>query len=768
MPKATAKKANNKRPATDEIAETEQVETGQREDIEEIAKETAAAPTPGKAAALISWGEDDPRFWRTALWLLLLGIALRQFALARAPYSSDEAIHAWFALGFLNYTYDPVYHGPLLYHLLAMAFTLIKPTAAGDYVPRLVPSLLGIGVLALIVGPARRWLGSKGALWSLALLAISPVVVAYHRVIIHDALVMLLTLGAILCFQRSLETHSWTVSGRQARIGVAVLLTLFIATKANAFFIIAMLLAFWVAAMLVRAFGPLPPKDRPSRRLEAGLPLFLLARRLETLLPLFLFALVAVNSHFALRDPDLQPYLDGLKAQGVSDTMLHWARLTHSEATFKIVCVASAGLLFLWLLVAPAVPPVEAPTAEENIRRPRFDLRTLVIAGWLSTFLFFYLYGHGAHWWKAPVELVKHPTVWLERFDNSVSAIGATMRQQKDFLVPPEKDWTATQLVEAPDWDAAISAIPRMISYWGGQQKKPRLPGPHDYYVVLMILYELPIALAAIGGIWHASRRRTPFGDLLLWWAFTSVVLYAVANEKVPWLMAHLVFPLALLAGMWLGNTQWRGAKLKVLYIASALGAVFMLRNVVATSFGRPSDQHEPLYYAQTTEHFHDTYVKALLATSHKPGDVWLDPPTQWPAVWWLRAGAPLKGDANMAFNPEMPQTPLRVAIVTPETWEKYKGQMKDWEHEKLDYFVWSRASWPALRPKTFWNFWAHRVVNKRRTQHPETFWKLQGYLNANPQDLRRTLKDGTVIDDSLLAPPGEWSHSEAVIAWKK
>src|SRR5687767_10796064 len=68
------------------------------------------------------WNDDDPRFWKVALMLLLIGIALRQIALARAPYSSDEAIHAWFALGFENYTYDPIYHGPLLYHLLAGAY----------------------------------------------------------------------------------------------------------------------------------------------------------------------------------------------------------------------------------------------------------------------------------------------------------------------------------------------------------------------------------------------------------------------------------------------------------------------------------------------------------------------------------------------------------------------------------------------------------------------------------------------------------------------
>jgi hypothetical protein len=140
------------------------------------------------------------------------------------------------------------------------------------------------------------------------------------------------------------------------------------------------------------------------------------------------------------------------------------------------------------------------------------------------------------------------------------------------------------------------------------------------------------------------------------------------------------------------------------------------------------------MFYAQTTEKFRDVYQNAMLATAQEEGDVWLDPPTQWPAVWWLRPNAPFKGNANMAYNEKMPDTPIRVAVISTENWEKYKNKMPNWHHEKVDYFVWARASWPALRPLTFWKFWAYRKVNE---------------------------------GNNLLDPPGEWSNSEAVIAWK-
>jgi uncharacterized protein (TIGR03663 family) len=185
-----------------------------------------------------------------AVAILFCGVALRLYKLGDFPFHPDEAIHAWFAHGLAHYRYDPIYHGPLLYHLVATAFGIL---GASDFTARLVPSLLGVLLLWLVLWPGRRFLGERAALWSGALLAISPVVVAYSRRLLHDSLVLVLTLGAVYCFQIALEEPSTSRAGRNARIGLVAILTLFLATKANAFFIAAMLLAFWVWRKL---FGP--------------------------------------------------------------------------------------------------------------------------------------------------------------------------------------------------------------------------------------------------------------------------------------------------------------------------------------------------------------------------------------------------------------------------------------------------------------------------------------------------------------------------------
>ena len=204
-----------------------------------LAAKSAPEPATQTPAPAVS-----DRFWLGAMAVLVVGIAARQLLLGPAPFHPDEAIHAFFAQGFAGYHYDPVYHGPLLYHLVAGVFGVF---GSYDFTARLVPSLLGIGLLALILFPMRRFVGNKAAIAGAALVAISPSIVTYSRHLLHDSLVLFLTMGAVLCFAATLQYPSDSSNGRTVRIGLAAFLTLFLATKANFFFILVMLLAFWVA-----------------------------------------------------------------------------------------------------------------------------------------------------------------------------------------------------------------------------------------------------------------------------------------------------------------------------------------------------------------------------------------------------------------------------------------------------------------------------------------------------------------------------------------
>jgi predicted membrane-bound mannosyltransferase len=245
-----------------------------------------------------------------------------------------------------------------------------------------------------------------------------------------------------------------------------------------------------------------------------------------------------------------------------------------------------------------------------------------------------------------------------------------------------------------------------MIAYWGKQQKDPRLPGRHDYYIVLMLLYELPIVLVGLCGLVHASRHRTPFTDLLLWWAFTSFTLYALANEKVPWLMTHIMLPWALLGGVWLAQQiRLEASKRLALTTACVLGAIYLGRGAIATNFERPVDKHEPLFYAQTSETYRDALFDAMRKTQNNNGLIWMHNDLQWPTVWYTRAGAPLLNESPVTFTADPGSELLRVAISNKDVWEKNE-RFRRWTSVETNFYIWPRASWPALRPPVWAKFW--------------------------------------------------------------
>lgn len=604
-------------------------------------KTAAAAPAPAVAKFPDAPDRGEREFRLRACAVLLLAALLRLLWLGQAIYHPDEAIHALESYNFLDYHFDPVYHGPLLYHLEALT---LHALGDNDFTARLVPALLGIGVVAMALFSAGRWMGRSAALWSAGLLALSPVMVAYSRRILHDSLVLALTLGAVLYFQTARENSTKTWEGREARVGVVLLLTLFLATKANAFFIIAMLAAYWVTLWL-----------RP-KVVDEGAGRFFLSG-----LPLVLYGFVAIAAHFALRGGDAEQ---------------------HNEHLLLLICFLCCGALWMWLCSAER---------DGGEARGQLDFWTPVLAIGLSSLVFAFLFGRGF--------------LWL-----------------RDGITPDSRQ-------------AVLSAMPRMLQYWRGQQGHPRLPGPHDYYIVLALMYELPIVVAGAFGIWRASRVRTSFTDLLLWWCFTSFAVYALANEKVPWLLTHQILPLALLGGVWLGSLR----PSKWLWVGTAAGAVFLMRNVAATSFGRPGDMHEPLYYAQTTDTFGDSFRAAMnKAVWNNPTDtgaIWLESSPnafspQWPGAWYIRhsgrAKAPPNYDAAPDANHTTQDTNFRLAVMRPEVWEdlrmrKFAG-WRTWYgsfrnspgiEAEPDFLVWQRCSWPALRPDRYVRWWLHREATQ-------------------------------------------------------
>ncbi|HZU05320.1 MAG TPA: hypothetical protein VFB73_05055 [Chloroflexota bacterium] len=92
-------------------------------------------------------------------------------------------------------------------------------------------------------------------------------------------------------------------------------------------------------------------------------------------------------------------------------------------------------------------------------------------------------------------------------------------------------------------------------------------------WLAALLLYDLPLAGAAAGGLLLAVRRNRPFDQFLLWWAAAAALpLVFQPPDPVPYLLVWAV-PLALLGGMAIGAVPalgwtWRGAAYSILLLA--------------------------------------------------------------------------------------------------------------------------------------------------------------------------------------------------------
>lgn len=137
-------------------------------------------------------------------WVLLLAVAagLRFVALDARPPHHDEAIHGHFAWELLHrrsYRYDPTYHGPLQYFVLAGLFAVFGES---DLVLRSYSAACGT-VLAVAPVLLRPVVGRGAALAMGWLLALSPSFLYFSRFARNDVPVALFTaLAAILVWRQ--------------------------------------------------------------------------------------------------------------------------------------------------------------------------------------------------------------------------------------------------------------------------------------------------------------------------------------------------------------------------------------------------------------------------------------------------------------------------------------------------------------------------------------------------------------------------------------
>ncbi len=136
---------------------------------------------------------------------ILLAAFLRFYDLGKAPLYFDESIHSVFVEAVLHhtYSYNPAYHGPLLFYSLA---PIVAALGESEFSLRLLPAFLGV-LVVIVVYFFRRYIGEEAALISAFFVAISPVIVNYSRFCRADVYQMLFTALFVYFIFRYLELN---------------------------------------------------------------------------------------------------------------------------------------------------------------------------------------------------------------------------------------------------------------------------------------------------------------------------------------------------------------------------------------------------------------------------------------------------------------------------------------------------------------------------------------------------------------------------------
>jgi len=201
-----------------------------------------------------------------------------------------------------------------------------------------------------------------------------------------------------------------------------------------------------------------------------------------------------------------------------------------------------------------------------------------------------------------------------------------------------------TVFFERPeDW---ASGFTRAIDYWDSQQEVNRGGQPWYYYLYALPIYEWLFVALAVVGTWRGLRRPTMLSILMIWFAVGSVVLYSYAGERMPWLIAHPLLPILILAAIGVQHL-WAHRNLSFMpTVGLALGFALLLTvgTSFRASFPNGADSREILSQAgQATPHLTAALerlenIDAIsIRETGQPASLAIGTKNAWPYSWYLR-----------------------------------------------------------------------------------------------------------------------------------
>ena len=614
--------------------------------------------------------------------LFAVGIVSRLWVLGEKAFHHDESIHCHYSYEMategrfkgadnktVTFGYDPVYHGPFLYHFGGLIFFLFGDS---DFTARLPYALAGIFLLWL-VWETRRLVGVPMAIGMLAAVVLSPLVNYYTRFARNDVYIGTAFFAVAVYAALYLK---------EKRSGYLVLSAFFLAigysVKENSYIYGFSLGVFAVCWAIVRLLFHGEKEFRSWFTQKYPLVVLL---ALYACFSFFVFLFVAVDYWV---DPEEHGFIGGvvdIASKAFESDKLEVSgpdlreKIQNQKRFFTDKDRSTAGGLYrvfaflstLALLgffeflrhwfchdraAGTETSKKEGEQPEEvcAVRVTQSDDRLIPLAfscGLLFFAVVFLCLQSILSFVCALILWIAFETIRGDylRLEEDKPDASRLLRVAAPWLVVAScllvvvmvyvflfsQMFADLPTKEFPDRNGLKRGIYNYIEYWFGHQLgEYRLWGPWWFYLARLLIYEYAFLLVAVVGLvvslaWFffnglkegfdreklkaLSHPFHPFFVLLIWLAVFNVAIYSKLHEKTPWLTFHQALPWALVAGGFLGwgLATWRFKWFRVLVAVTVIPlAALTLKAHIQVNFIEPDNINELVSQQQADRDIRD------------------------------------------------------------------------------------------------------------------------------------------------------------------
>ncbi len=681
--------------------------------------------------------------------IVILGSVLRLVYLDNMAFHHDESIHAYYShdmykgnLG--NHTYDPTYHGQFLYHYGALFFLLFGDT---DTVARLPYVSFGI-LMFYFVWRLRSYIGSTGVIAGLLFIAFSPTLTYFSRFARNDIYMATMALGILLFSLDYLKT----LKG-QYLVLAAFFLALMYTCKENSYmtgFVFGSFIVFYGIYYVISY-----PREVRKLALTAIFKDRAPFTKLLTLYGLFsctAFSLVAYVSHTTEFRETALLFKEQRNRETFEISILRdaWTSFMQNHPWFAgwgqflwvLIPVIIAAILFVlygYISRKSSTKPEEgnwfSRFAKENIALVAsllviFTVYTMMFtnmgthtAGMKSGVIDYLLYWMGQQ--GAP-RIAGPPDYYIPRlliYEPALIIFGLLA-----FVI---YTWNGLGLVNFVAFQVFFGVS--VYAYWSVALVKTGSPKSALLLWLVGICISMAIVLSQkLASLFSFIPKDLENNDnsidprndsslvpnglrcFLIYWSVLSILIYALLEEKVPWLLVHQVLPLALLTGVFISDVWKRlgpGALRNFFAIVVGLLVVYEARTDLILNVYHPDDPRELMIYTQT-DHSAIKVVEEIKEGAAQLGAEYMPPnPTKtiaffqghsvWPYVWYFRNYMTASSDKGLPTS-DIPFTIVNTELERNMTvwakgnYTKRKIFHRSWWPPALDTPL--RISTPSMR----------------------------------------------------------------------